>query len=156
MSASAAAKNLKRIAESVEQHDSNCEKKAKAVCLNPFELDRLGFDHVVLKNGRRVPIKADDSLGTGRLRIVCDGYHGPKKGIEQEETVEAPAPAERELVPAGAPSTGDDELTALLGEGFEPMEWQRAWINAVADPEADLRAFAENAFRECGRQKRMW
>lgn len=100
---SSTAKNLKRIAESVEAHDANCEAKAKAVMLNPYEFERLGFDHVTTKAGRRVPIKEDQSLGTGRLRVVCDGYHGPKKEIEREETVEAPSPAERELVPAGAP-----------------------------------------------------
>lgn len=154
MSSSATAKNLKRITESVEQHDEGCKAKAKAVLLCPFELDRLGFDSITTKSGRRVPIKADDSLGTGRLRVVCDGYHGPKREEEVKDTVEAPAPAERELVPAGAPSTSD-ELTALLGEGFEPMEWQRLWIDTVADPEADLRAFAEYAFSSYGR-RRSW
>jgi hypothetical protein len=108
--------NLQRIVESVEQHDSSCESKAKAVCLNPYECDRLGFDSIALKNGRRVPIKGDDSIGTGRLRVVCDGYHGPKKEIEQEETVEAPAPAERELVPAGGIPGEVDELHRIDSE----------------------------------------
>lgn len=98
---SSTAKNLKRITESVEQHDSSCEAKAKAVLLCPYEFERLGFDSITTKEGRRVPIRADETLGTGRLRVVCDGYHGPKKEEEREDTVEAPSPAERELVPAG-------------------------------------------------------
>src|SRR5882672_3315789 len=99
--ASSTAKNLERIVKSVEQHDANCESPGKAVLLNPYELERLGFDHVTTKSGRRVPVQGDSKIGTGRLRVVCDGYHGSKKETEQEETVEAPSPAERELVPAG-------------------------------------------------------
>lgn len=165
MSESSTAKNLKRIAESVEQHDANCKVKAKAVCLNPYELDRLGFDSITTKSGRKVPIKPDDSLGTGRLRVVCDGYHGPKKEKEQEETVEAPAPAERELVPAGGRPTdeegrpwphrggpkGDaDKILGLIG--FEMTPWQRSFWDVASDPEGDLEAWCRQAFQQRGRR----
>lgn len=120
MSESPTAKNLRRITESVEQHDESCEAKAKAVMLCPFELDRLGFDHITTKSGRRVPIKADDTLGTGRLRVICDGYHGPKREEEVEDTIEAPAPAERELVPAGMPGE-KDELHTIDGETWSKL-----------------------------------
>lgn len=109
---SATAKNLQRITESVEQHDAACKEKAKAVALCPFELDRLGFDHIMTKEGRKVPIVSDDTLGTGRLRVLCDGYHGPKREETVEDTVEAPEPSQRELVPAGAPEEG---LTMVMG-----------------------------------------
>lgn len=98
--ASSTVKNLERIVQSIEQHDTNCESLAKAVLMNSFEIERFGFDAIPVK-GRKVPIKPDDSLGTGRFRIICDGYHGPNKEESQEATVEAPAPAERELIPAG-------------------------------------------------------
>ncbi len=159
MSTASTAKNLKRITESVEQHDSNCEAKAKAVMLNPYEFDRLGFDSIMTKSGRKVPIKSDDSLGTGRLRVVCDGYHGPKREKEQEETVEAPAPAERELVPAGGPDwmreepefPVDPNLESMLGlTGFEPTRWQRAFLDVAGDPAADLEAWAKDAFSNYG------
>lgn len=101
--ASSTAQNLEAIVNAVKQHDSNCKEKGKAVALCPYEHDRLGFDSVPV-DGRSVPVIVDDTLGTGRFRVLCDGYHGPKKEIEEEETVEAPDPRERELVPAGAPT----------------------------------------------------
>jgi hypothetical protein len=122
---SSTAKNLERITASVEQHDSSCESKGKAVCLNPYEFERLGFDSVFIKkDGRWVPIKPDDTLGTGRLRVVCDGYHGPKKAIKQEDTIDTPAPAERELVPVGAPPTGDELVSYAreLGLNLTPRQ----------------------------------
>lgn len=115
---SSTAKNLKRITESVEAHDSSCNSPGKAVLLNPYELDRLGFDSVALKSGRRVPIQGDDKIGTGRLRVVCDGYHGSKKEAEQEDTVEAPPPAERELVPAGMSDEVDNAILDVICIGI--------------------------------------
>lgn len=114
---SSTAKNLKAIVKAVEQHDGSCKEKAKAVALSPYEHDRLGFDSVSV-NGRSVPLKTDDSLGTGRFRVICDGYHGPKHEEEVEDTVDAPAPAERELVPARTPPTGDELVSYAKGLGL--------------------------------------
>lgn len=147
----AEAKNIQRIVESIEAHDSRCEKKAKAVLLSPFEHERLGWDSVPVK-GRQVPIKPDESLGTGRLRIVCDGYHGPKKPEgEFEEVVVDQQTRERELVPVGAPPDAD-EVEKLTG--FKMTEAQRALYEGKVNPREMIfggraygRRWAEEEFR---------
>jgi hypothetical protein len=49
--------------------------------MNPFEVERLGWDSI-----RGLPIRPDDSLGTGSFRIICG-----RDELEEEEveTVEA-------------------------------------------------------------------
>lgn len=78
---SSEAKNLEAIAKAIEQHDRNCEYPAIAVAMNPFELERLGWDTI-----KGLPIHADPKLETGRFEVICEG-----DGQEQseEETVEA-------------------------------------------------------------------
>lgn len=133
-------KNLEAIVKAVEQHDANCTEKGKAVCLCPYEFDRLGFESVTVA-GRSVPIKSDDSLGTGRFRVLCDGYHGPKKEIEEEETVEAPNPRERELVPVGAPSeeehtewmTNEGRIELTFYKEMTLEEYRLAWEGSGVD-----------------------
>jgi hypothetical protein len=58
-----------------------------AVELNPFELERLGWDTI-----RGLPIRGNPELGTGRFRVVCAREEG-----EPAETVEAVA---EQTVPA--------------------------------------------------------
>jgi hypothetical protein len=90
---SAEAKNLEAISRAIDQHNQGCEWPAVAVELNPFEIERLGWDSI-----RGLPIRGNPELGTGRFRIVCAREEG-----EPEEVVEAVAeqtmPAE--TVPAG-------------------------------------------------------
>jgi hypothetical protein len=78
--ASPEAKNLEAISQAIDQHNSNCPFPAAEVRMNPFEVERLGWDHI-----RGLPVVPDGELGTGRFRIVCsrdlDG--------EQLEEVEA-------------------------------------------------------------------
>ena len=64
--ANAEAKNLETIARAIDQHNSNCPFPAAEVRMNPFEVDRLGWEHI-----RGLPIVPDPELGTGRFRIVC-------------------------------------------------------------------------------------
>jgi len=49
--------------------------------MNPFEVERLGWDHI-----RGLPVVPDAEIGTGRFRIVCsrdlDG-----EGLEEAEAV---------------------------------------------------------------------
>jgi hypothetical protein len=77
----AEAKNLKAIAKAIDQHNSNCPFPAAEVRMNPFEVERLGWDEI-----RGLPIVPDPQIGTGRFRIVCsrdlDG-----EGIEEVEAV---------------------------------------------------------------------
>ncbi len=79
---SSEAKNLERIVKAIDHHDSTCEYPAVAVAMNPFEVDRLGWDSI-----RGLPIQTDSNIGTGAFRIVC----AREEREPEEETVEAVA-----------------------------------------------------------------
>lgn len=76
--ASPQAKNLEAISKAIDQHNANCPFPAAEVRMNPFEVERLGWDHI-----RGLPVVADADLGTGRFRIVCSR---DLDGGELEET----------------------------------------------------------------------
>ena len=78
------AKNLEVISKAIDQHNDNCEYPAIAVAMNPFEVERLGWDSI-----RGLPIRPDPELGTGRFNVICAGDED--QGLEAEETVEAVA-----------------------------------------------------------------
>lgn len=59
-------KNLEAISKAIDQHNSSCPYPAAEVRMNPFEIERLGWDEI-----RGLPIVGDADLGTGRFRIVC-------------------------------------------------------------------------------------
>jgi hypothetical protein len=86
---SAEAKNLEAIVKAIEQHDQTCEYPAIAVAMNPFEVERLGWDTI-----RGLPIQPDPELGTGRFNVICEGG---EQGEREEETVEAVAGQETPL-----------------------------------------------------------
>jgi hypothetical protein len=77
----AEAKNLEAISRAIDQHNATCEYPAVAVEMNPFEVDRLGWDEI-----RGLPIRPNPDLGTGSFRVVCGGEEG-----EPGEVVEAVA-----------------------------------------------------------------
>jgi hypothetical protein len=91
---SAEAKNLEAISEAIDHHNTTCEWPAVAVEMNPFEVDRLGWDSI-----RGLEIRGNPDIGTGSFRIVCAREDGL---LAEEETVEAVAD---QTVPA--------ELTSL-------------------------------------------
>lgn len=64
--ASSAAKNLESISKAIDYHNRNCPYPAAEVRMNPFEFERLGWDHI-----RGLPIVPDPEIGTGRFNIVC-------------------------------------------------------------------------------------
>ena len=64
--ASPEAKNLEAISKAIDQHNMNCPFPAAEVRMNPFEVERLGWDSI-----RGLPVVPDDAIGTGRFRIVC-------------------------------------------------------------------------------------
>src|SRR5688500_10734882 len=66
MRMTAEGKHLEAIVKAIDQHNSTCPFPASAVRMNPFEIERLGWEE-----HRGLPIVADPSLGTGRFRIVC-------------------------------------------------------------------------------------
>jgi len=91
------AKNLEAIAAAIERHNRTCPYPAAEVRMNPFEVERLGWDEI-----RGLPIVPDPEISTGRFRIVCS-RDGAGEGEEVEETeaigepleVLTPVPAEQ-------------------------------------------------------------
>ena len=85
----AEAKNLEVISKAIDEHNNSCEWPAVAVEMNPFEVERLGWDAI-----RGLPIRGNPDLGTGSFRIVCareEGLPGEKEAVEAvaEQTVPA-------------------------------------------------------------------
>jgi len=80
------ADNLRAFRIGVNSHDrENPTHTAYGIGLNPFDLDRLGFDE-----GEQVfpgiTIHAD-SGGTGNFRVLCDGEHLEEREAEESEAV---------------------------------------------------------------------
>lgn len=86
---SSEAKNLEAISRAIDQHNTTCEWPASAVVMNPFEVDRLGWDTI-----RGLPIRSDPEVGTGAFRIEC----AREEREPEAETVEAVA-EDRDVVP---------------------------------------------------------
>ena len=81
---SAEGKNLEAISRAIDQHNAGCPFPAAEVRMNPFEVERLGWDQI-----RGLPIVPDAEIGTGRFRIVCSrDLEG--EGIEEVEAVGTP------------------------------------------------------------------
>ena len=87
-------KNLEAISKAIDDHNANCPFPARLIRMNPFEVERLGWDSI-----RGLPIEGDPNVGTGSFRIVCAG---DGEGLDLEESVEA---VSEELVPVEAPAT---------------------------------------------------
>lgn len=85
---SAEVKNLEAISKAIDQHNAGCPFPAAEVRMNPFEIERLGWEDI-----RGLPIVPDADIGTGRFRIVCskdlDGA-----GIEEVEAIGTPVEVE--------------------------------------------------------------
>jgi hypothetical protein len=96
---SAEAKNLEAISRAIDQHNSNCAYPAAEVRMNPFEVERLGWEEI-----RGLPVVADPAIGTGRFRIVCSREGG---GIELEEVEAIGSPVEVG-VPGADPERRDE------------------------------------------------
>jgi hypothetical protein len=79
--ASAEARNLEAIAKAIDRHNRNCPYPAAEVRMNPFEVERLGWDEI-----RGLPVVPDAEIGTGRFRIVCS-RELDDEGLEEVEAV---------------------------------------------------------------------
>ena len=91
-SVSAEGKNLEAISKAIDQHNSGCPFPAAEVRMNPFEVERLGWDQI-----RGLPLVPDAAISTGRFRIVCS-RDMEDAGLEEVEAIgtpiEVPAPAQ--------------------------------------------------------------
>lgn len=81
----AEASNLEAISRAIDQHNASCPFPASEVRMNPFEVERLGWDEI-----RGLPVTGDPAIGTGRFRIVCS-RDAEGEGEEEMENVEAVA-----------------------------------------------------------------
>ncbi len=84
---SAESKNLEAISRAIDTHNKGCEWPAVAIEMNPFEVERLGWDTI-----RGLPIRPNPELGTGRFNVVCardDGEPGEVVEAVAEQTVPA-------------------------------------------------------------------
>jgi hypothetical protein len=74
------AKNLEAISKAIDHHNASCPWPASEIRMNPFEVERLGWEEV-----RGLPVVGDPDVGTGRFVVVCsrDGGSG-----DLEEEVE--------------------------------------------------------------------
>ncbi|HWB69453.1 MAG TPA: hypothetical protein VG518_05705 [Solirubrobacterales bacterium] len=79
--ASPEAKNLEAISKAIDQHNANCAFPAAEVRMNPFEVERLGWEEI-----RGLPVVADPEIGTGRFRIVCSRDQ-EGEGLEEVEAI---------------------------------------------------------------------
>jgi hypothetical protein len=93
VSRDAEVKNLEAISKAVDQHNTECEWPAVAIEMNPFEVERLGWDTI-----RGLPVRSNPELGTGAFRVVCAREEG-----EPGDVVEAVA---EQTVPAAPVTTG--------------------------------------------------
>jgi hypothetical protein len=74
-------KNLEAISKAIDQHNSNCPFPAAEVRMNPFEVERLGWEEI-----RGLPVVPEVNMGTGSFRIICSRDVGGE-GIEEVEAV---------------------------------------------------------------------
>jgi hypothetical protein len=95
----AEAKNLEAISRAIDQHNRTCPFPAAEVRMNPFEVERLGWEEI-----RGLPIVPDPEIGTGRFRIVC-ARDLEGEGIEEAEALGIPVEI---AVPGGGRSPQGD------------------------------------------------
>ena len=79
---SAEAKNLEAISKAIDHHNATCAFPAVAIEMNPFEIERLGWDEI-----RGLPLRANPELGTGSFRVVCAREEGLPGEVEEVEAV---------------------------------------------------------------------
>ena len=87
------AKNLEAISRAIDKHNQECRFPASEVHMNPFEVERLGWEEI-----RGLPVIGDPAIETGRFRVVCSG-EGDGEELEEVEAmgepIEVGAPPDR-------------------------------------------------------------
>lgn len=74
---SSEALNLEAIAKALHQHALRCPGEVIEIRMCQFEVDRLDWSDY-----KGIPIAADEEMGTGRFRLVCEReqLHAPRVG----------------------------------------------------------------------------
>jgi hypothetical protein len=92
---SAEAKNMEAIYHARKKHDAGCPGEAQRVLMNPFDVERMGWEDG--DNIAGLTLIADPAIVTGMLRVECDldaAGDGPEV-VEAVSKTETP-----DLVPA--------------------------------------------------------
>lgn len=111
------AKNLEAISRAIDQHNASCPWPASEIRMNPFEVERLGWDQV-----RGLPVTGDPSVGTGRFVVVCS-RDGDSGGVEsEEEAVDAIGAAI-----GGGPTGPEGPQTSF--QKFSPRSSSQPWTS---------------------------
>jgi hypothetical protein len=76
--------NLAAIDKALDEHASRCLGEIVEIAMNPFEVERLDFTEF-----KGIPIVADDKIGTGRFRLVCERERqgGDLKAVSESKSV---------------------------------------------------------------------
>lgn len=82
---SAEGKNFQAIAKAKADHSAKCPYPPHTVRMNPFEIERMGWEEGDTIVG--LTLEADPKLGTGAFRLVCDGMEPPELDEEQVEAI---------------------------------------------------------------------
>ncbi|MFZ9669117.1 MAG: hypothetical protein ACO3CR_04610 [Solirubrobacterales bacterium] len=82
---SAESRNLEAISKAIDQHNGSCPFPAAEVRMNPFEVERLGWEEI-----RGLPVVGDSAIGTGRFEIVCS-RDSDGSDLEETEALESVA-----------------------------------------------------------------
>lgn len=108
---SAESKNLEAISQAIDRHNATCPYPAAEVRMNPFEVERLGWEEI-----RGLPIVPDPNVGTGRFHIVCS------RDAEGEELEEIEAIGE-DLVTVTPGTREEREAPAVPEMPDNPGRW---------------------------------
>lgn len=79
---SAEAKNLEAISKAIVKHNGNCKFPILEIALNPFEVERLGWEEF-----QGIPVVGDEKIPTGRFELRCEGQHDGEPVGTAKETV---------------------------------------------------------------------
>lgn len=104
---------LERLAQGIAAHDrENPSHHSWGIGMAHFDIERLG-----LEEGEEIlpgkVLQADGGV-SGAFRVLCDGNHGAGQEEAEEETVDAVAERELEVVRT-APSRDDDRPEPMRG-----------------------------------------
>jgi len=101
------ARNFEAISKAKAAHSRNCPFPPHAVRMNPFEIERMGWEEGDTIAG--LLLESDPAIGTGSFRLVCDGNEPPELEYEQTEVV-------------GSPAEAPVEVPVPVGPGYNPGE----------------------------------